>query len=103
MSSGDCAAMATNVKLPSGSELTILELLIEHVEMYPLEMVATSASLLRGSIYVTLGRMERKGLVASRHVKQANQSGNPKHLYRVTDHGLKAYEAWLQASAVFER
>ena len=95
--------MATNFKLPSGSELVILELLIERIEMYPLEMAAASALLPRGSVYVTLGRMERKGLVASRHVKEANQSGNPKHLYRVTDHGLLSYEAWLQASAIFGR
>ena len=95
--------MPTKFKLPSGNEITILELLIGHIEMYPLEMVKVSDSLSRGSVYVALGRMERKGLVASRHVKEANQSGNPKHLFRVTDHGLTAYEAWLHASAVFQR
>jgi DNA-binding PadR family transcriptional regulator len=95
--------MVANFRLPSGNEITILELLIGHIEMYPLEMVKASDSLSRGSIYVTLGRMERKGLVTSRHAKEVNQSGNPKHLFRVTDYGLKAYEAWLQASAVFER
>ena len=50
----------------AASERTILSLLVEKSPSYGLELVAASGKrLTRGGIYVTLGRMEEKGLVVS--------------------------------------
>jgi DNA-binding PadR family transcriptional regulator len=54
------------VRLPA-SEHLILKLLTSHGASYGLELVAASrGKLKRGGIYVTLGRMEDKGLVNSK-------------------------------------
>jgi DNA-binding PadR family transcriptional regulator len=46
----------------SGKEFAILNLLVTNGEMYGLEMVrALPSTLKRGTIYVTLSRMEEKG------------------------------------------
>src|SRR5687767_470787 len=51
----------------SPKELLILELLVGHDDMYGLAMVTASRRRLkRGTVYVTLGRMEEKGYIASR-------------------------------------
>ena len=86
-------------KLPSPTEIAVLELLVGK-EMYGLEMVKASDRLTRGGIYVTLNRMEDKGLVSS-HV--ANESGPTagRRIYRVTGHGQRAYAAWQQAQISF--
>ena len=50
----------------ANSERTILSLLVEKSPSYGLELVGASGGrLTRGGIYVTLGRMEEKGLVRS--------------------------------------
>jgi len=58
-------------------------------EMFGLEMVERSNSLLRrGTIYVTLQRMEEKGLVESRQESRvAPEIGIPRRLYRITGLG----------------
>ncbi len=54
------------MRLPA-SEHLILTLLTSHGASYGLELVAASrGKLKRGGIYVTLGRMEDKGLVTSK-------------------------------------
>ena len=54
------------MRLPR-SEATILELLSARGPCYGLELVeASRGGLKRGGIYVTLGRMEDKGLVSSK-------------------------------------
>lgn len=74
------------------SERTILSLLVDKNPSYGLELVAASAGrLTRGGIYVTLGRMEEKGLVAS-----APADGG-RRLYRPTALGERA----LLAARVF--
>ena len=74
------------------SESVILELLGSGEPSYGLELVAASAGrLTRGGIYVTLGRMERKGLVTS----EASEGG--RRLYRMTALGKRA----LLAARVF--
>jgi PadR family transcriptional regulator, regulatory protein PadR len=82
----------------SGKEGLVLELLLENAakDMYGLEMVAGSRNKLkRGTIYVTLDRMEDKGYVKSRlEEPRPNVSGLPRRLYRVTGYGQKAFEAW---------
>ena len=76
----------------AGSEHRILQLLLERPDQYGLELVeASRGALKRGGIYVTLGRMEDKGLVRS----AAGESG--RRLYRATALGERA----LLAAQVF--
>ena len=65
-------------------------------EKYGLELVAASGGALkRGTVYVTLGRMERKGFVESRQEAQpVGAIGLPRRLYRATAYGLKVLEAY---------
>ena len=86
-------------KLPSPTEVAVLELLVGK-EMYGLEMVKASGRLTRGGIYVTLNRMEEKGLVSSR-VKDDSGPTAGRRIYSVTSHGQRAYAAWQQAQAAF--
>jgi DNA-binding PadR family transcriptional regulator len=79
------------MQLPA-SERTILELLARRDICYGLELVkASRGRLTRGGIYVTLGRMEQKGLVSS----EAAEGG--RRLYRATGLGERA----LLAARVF--
>ena len=85
----------------SGKEAAILELLLATPasEKYGLEMVADSkGELSRGTVYVTLSRMEDKGYVASRPEEpDPHVSGIPRRLYKVTGYGRKVYEVWQLA------
>jgi PadR family transcriptional regulator PadR len=65
-------------------------------ERYGLELVdASSGALKRGSVYVTLARMEEKGFVESWQEDRApHASGPPRRLYRATPYGLKVHEAF---------
>jgi DNA-binding PadR family transcriptional regulator len=82
----------------SGKEAVILESLLSSAnrEMYGLELVSESAGALkRGTVYVTLSRMEDKGYVQSRlEEREAGAMGLPRRLYRVTGYGQRVYEAW---------
>ncbi|HKV64562.1 MAG TPA: helix-turn-helix transcriptional regulator [Candidatus Acidoferrum sp.] len=89
--------MKSDDHIPSLSrkEALVLELLLQNPtkEMYGLEMVAGSRNKLkRGTVYVTLDRMEDKGFVES-HLEEPrpNVSGLPRRLYRVTGYGQKIY------------
>jgi DNA-binding PadR family transcriptional regulator len=74
------------------SERTILRLLVVRGPSYGLELVqASRGALKRGGIYVTLGRMEEKGLVTS----AASDDGRRR--YRPTALGERA----LLAARVF--
>lgn len=79
----------------SSTESLVLDLL-ESSERYGLELVdASGGRLKRGSIYVTLGRMEVKGFVASRQEDRAPGAiGLPRRLYRPTAYGLKVRDAY---------
>jgi len=75
------------VRLPN-SERLILQLLVAKGPCYGLELVESSRGVLkRGGIYVTLGRMEEKGLVRS----AAGDSG--RRTYRPTALGERALSA----------
>jgi PadR family transcriptional regulator, regulatory protein PadR len=78
-------------------EALILELLVLHGEMYGLELVtASDGSLKRGTVYVTLGRMEDKGLIKSGLVSPpADEGGLPRRLYAPTAAGRRARAAWI--------
>jgi PadR family transcriptional regulator PadR len=90
-------------KLPSlsGREALIMELLLQTpaVEMYGLELVRASENRLkRGTVYVTLGRLEEKGYLTSREEEpQPGASGIPRRLYRVTGHGQCVFELLTRA------
>lgn len=89
------------VPMLSAKEAVVLELLLATPasEKYGLEMVADSkGQLSRGTIYVTLSRMEDKGYVASRPEEPVRPtSGIPRRLYKVTGYGRKVYEVWQMA------
>ncbi|HEY5362869.1 MAG TPA: PadR family transcriptional regulator [Aestuariivirga sp.] len=86
-------------RLPSGKELIVLDLLANKREMYGLEMVKASNKLARGTVYVLLSRMEDKGYVSSRQVKDENASGMPKRIYSISGLGQRALTATRQAHA----
>jgi PadR family transcriptional regulator PadR len=85
----------------SRKEALVLEILLENPskEMYGLEMVAGSQNKLkRGTVYVTLDRMEDKGYVKSHQEEpRPNTSGLPRRLYQVTGYGQKVFRLWQQA------
>lgn len=87
----------------AATEHAILSLLICGQEMYGLEMVDKSKGLLkRGTIYVTLNRMEEKGYLTSRHEeKPADRPGLPRRLYKITGHGSRVVRAWDAAAAAW--
>jgi DNA-binding PadR family transcriptional regulator len=87
----------------SSKESLILELLVAAKEMYGLELVAASTGALkRGTVYVTLGRMEDKGYVTSRLESAPPESGGlPRRLYRPTPLGRGVLGAWSAAAARF--
>src|SRR4051794_36417012 len=84
-------------RLPSMSatESLILELL-RQTERYGLELVdASDGALKRGSVYVTLSRMEAKGFVESRQEdRPAGAIGLPRRVYRATEYGIKVHDAY---------
>jgi PadR family transcriptional regulator PadR len=86
------------IKPPSLSptERQILELLGRE-ERYGLELVtASKGRLKRGTIYVTLGRMEAKGFVRSHTEAPPDHGGLPRRLYAVTPLGRRTLAAWTQ-------
>lgn len=93
-----------HARLPTVSrkEALILDLLalVGSGEMYGLELVeASDGQLKRGTVYVTLGRMEDKGYVVSaQEVKPPGAIGLPRRMYRLTPLGKRAREAWALVS-----
>lgn len=79
----------------SGKEFLVMSLLIgARREMYGLEMVTKSEGRLkRGTIYVTLNRLEDKGYIKSRDTDGATGETIPRRLYKVTGLGAKVYNA----------
>src|SRR5215203_1842588 len=85
------------MRLPSISSTESLLLdLLEHRERFGLELVeASGGKVKRGSVYVTLARMEAKGFVDSRQEdRPAGVIGLPRRLYRSTPYGLKVRDAY---------
>jgi PadR family transcriptional regulator PadR len=80
---------------PSKTEMMVLRLLISGGESYGLALVkASDGALKRGTIYVTLGRMEEKGFVASRQEETTPEHiGIPRRIYKVTGLGERALSA----------
>jgi len=80
----------------SAKELLILELLIREKEMYGLQLVAASRRRLkRGTVYVTLGRMEDKGYISSRLANPPSDAGGmPRRVYQPTALGRRVLRVW---------
>jgi DNA-binding PadR family transcriptional regulator len=92
--------MAHRRRVPtlSPKESIVLDLLVAHDQMYGLELVAASRrQLKRGTVYVTLGRMEDKGYITS-WLEDAPPSagGLPRRIYRATPLGRRVLAAWSE-------
>ena len=88
-----------NVPSLSRTERIILELLAAE-ETFGLGLVQRSkGALKRGTVYVTLGRMQEKGYVESRtEPLPPGAMGLPRRIYRPTAHGLRVFNAWALAA-----
>jgi len=86
----------------STTERLILELLSE-ADAFGLELVERSeGALKRGTVYVTLGRMQDKGYVASRTEPLPDGAiGLPRRVYTPTAFGLRVLHAWTIAARTF--
>jgi len=91
-------ARRRSVPTLSRKESIALELLVEHDQMYGLELVAASRrQLKRGTVYVTLGRMEDKGYITSWLEEAPPRAGGlPRRLYRPTPLGRRILAAWSE-------
>jgi DNA-binding PadR family transcriptional regulator len=87
----------------SAKESLILELLVRENDMYGLQLVAASRRRLkRGTVYVTLGRMEDKGYITSRlEDPPAEAGGLPRRIYQPTSLGRRVLSTWTDAAARF--
>ncbi len=86
------------------TERLILELLVGcSREQYGLELIeASGGRLKRGSIYVTLQRMSKKGLVESREEpRPAPEIGIARRLYTASGYGLRVLRAYATAESAF--
>ena len=94
------AAKRPRVLTLSAKESLILELLVDGGELYGLQLVASSKrKLKRGTVYVTLGRMEEKGYITSRlEDAPADMGGMPRRLYEPTPLGRRVLAAFSAAS-----
>jgi len=77
-------------------EALILEVLVQQGELYGLQLVAASKGRLkRGTVYVTLGRMEDKGFITSRLEDAPPEAGGlPRRVYEPTKYGRRVLAAW---------
>lgn len=84
----------------SRKELLILELLAREGELYGLQLVnASRGQLKRGTVYVTLGRMEDKGYVSASIPDGVEPtSGLPRRVYRPTTLGRRVLRVWRSAA-----
>jgi DNA-binding PadR family transcriptional regulator len=80
----------------SPKELLVLQLLVRDEKQYGLQLVAASRGRLkRGTVYVTLGRMEDKGLIASHlDAPPPGAGGLPRRMYEATPLGRRMLAAW---------
>jgi DNA-binding PadR family transcriptional regulator len=84
----------------SPKELVILELLVRNKELYGLQLVTGSRRRLkRGTVYVTLGRMEDKGYITSKlEDPPPGAGGLPRRIYAATPLGRRMLSAWTSGA-----
>ena len=87
--------MSTTPTLPPKERL-ILELLVAQGPLFGLALVERSGGAIkRGTVYVTLGRLENKGLIRSeQEPAHPGAIGLPRRIYRVTGLGERVLRAW---------
>src|SRR5262245_39790582 len=87
----------------STAERLILELLVDREELFGLQMVELSGGRLkRGTVYVTLGRMQEKGYLESRQEPLPEGAiGLPRRLYRPTGLAMRILAAWKAAEEIY--
>jgi len=90
-----CYKIAVSPPTLPQTERLALELLLDGPD-FGLNLVARSdGALKRGTVYVTLARMERKGFITSEQEPQTPGAiGLPRRIYRVTPLGKRALRAW---------
>jgi DNA-binding PadR family transcriptional regulator len=95
----------TNDLSLSDKERVILELLAAHGELYGLQLVdEAKGALKRGTVYVTLARMEDKGYVAVKAPPRREQvPGLPRPRYRATAFGLRVLATFTQMRRALRR
>jgi len=93
-------------KLPrvSRKEAIIMELLLAGDELYGLQMIRERPNdLKRGTIYVTLNRLEDKGFIKSKEIApKEGEQGPARRVYQITGTGRRVLEAMAAASAVMQ-
>src|SRR6476646_7936162 len=96
--------MSRPVPRLSGTERLILDLLRQG-ELFGLQLVDRSeGALKRGTVYVTLGRMQDKGYVESRTEPLPDGAiGLPRRVYTPTAFGLRVLHAWALAARAFRQ
>jgi PadR family transcriptional regulator PadR len=84
----------------SPKELLVLDLLVRAKAEYGLQLVAASKGRLkRGTVYVTLGRMEDKGYITSTlDDPPPGAGGLPRRLYEPTALGRRMLSAWTSGA-----
>ena len=90
----------------SSKEYLILKLLTNAGTegLYGLQLVHESrGELARGTVYVTLERMQHKGLVKSQTEKQPSISGLPRRIYQPTGYGAQVFERWEKLQELSSR
>jgi PadR family transcriptional regulator PadR len=88
----------------SSTERLILRLLQDR-ESFGLGLVERSrGALKRGTVYVTLARMQDKGYVtSSTEALPPGAIGLPRRLYRPTAHGVAVFKVWSRAERALAR
>jgi DNA-binding PadR family transcriptional regulator len=83
----------------SPKELLVLTLLQEE-DSYGLQLVAASSGgLKRGTVYVTLSRMEEKGYITSKlEAAPSGAGGLPRRIYSATPLGRRMFAAWTSGA-----
>jgi PadR family transcriptional regulator len=85
----------------SAKEVVVMRLLSSSLKpLYGLEIVSKSdGEIGRGTVYVTLSRMEDKGFVESEQEQQRpGATGLPRRRYRITGEGARALRQWEHAA-----
>lgn len=77
-------------EVPKGQRLRMLQLLVQHGELTGGDMLDIDENLPRGTIYVTLMRLEKAKLVKSRKEAECRGPGSARRFYKITALGERA-------------
>ena len=92
-------------RIPQLAETELLILgFLHHGEQFPLRLADRSGgSLKRGTVYITLQRMQSKGYVES-HLEPPlpGATGRPRRWYRASAYGRQVFAAWQLAERALD-